>query len=163
MGRGEAVDEQRKSLEAAGDGLLLAFARLYLHERRAEVPYSIHARITSLMVRNSTLERIAEGEGIKGREGEKPADALEIAIAIRYYREGFEGVRVWLCGLFDRHLDIAEEIRKILEPSPEDALSKSVRGALKMVIGQQGGKITGSTLDIATKQIVAQLRNGSGT
>lgn len=57
-------------------------------------------------------------------------------------------------------MDIGEEVRKILEPSPEDALTKSVRGALKMVIGQQGGKITGSTLDLATKQIVAQLRNG---
>jgi hypothetical protein len=62
--------------------------------------------------------------------------------------------------LFDRYLDIEEEIRKILEPSPEDALSKSVRGALKMVIGQQGGKVTGSNLDEVTKQIVLQLRNG---
>jgi hypothetical protein len=70
---------------------------------------------------------------------------------------------VWLCGLFDRYLDINEEVRKILEPSPEDALFKSVRGALKMVIGQQGGKVTGSNLDEVTKQIVAQLRNGTGS
>jgi len=112
------------------------------------------------MVNNRTLAEIAEGEGIRGREGEKLSDAFEVAIAIRYYREGFESVRVWLCGLFDRYLDINEEVRKILEPSPEDALVKSVRGALKMVIGQHGGKITGSTLDLATKQIVMQLRNG---
>jgi hypothetical protein len=85
-----------------------------------------------------------------------------VAIAIRYYREGFESVRVWLCGLFDRYLDINEEVRRILEPTPEDKLSKSVRGALKMVIGQQGGKVTGSNLDEVTKQLVKQLRNGAG-
>ena len=100
--------------------------------------------------------------GIRGREGEKLSDAFEVAIAIRYYREGFESVRVWLCGLFDRYLDINEEVRRILEPTPEDKLSKSVRGALKMVIGQQGGKVTGSNLDEVTKQLVKQLRNGAG-
>jgi dsRNA-specific ribonuclease len=153
------MDEERKKLEAIGDGLLLVVARLYLRDQ-PNVPYKIHMRLISRMVNNQTLCAIADGEGIKGREGEKLSDAFEVAIAIRYYREGFESVRVWLCGLFDRYLDINEEVRRILEPTPEDKLSKSVRGALKMVLGQQGGKITGSTLDLATKQIVAQFRNG---
>jgi hypothetical protein len=155
------MDEERKKLEACGDGLLLAVARLYLRDQ-PNVPYKIHMRLISRMVNNRTLAEIAEGEGTRGREGEKLSDAFEVAIAIRYYREGFESVRVWLCGLFDRYLDINEEVRKILEPSSDDALSKSVRGALKMVIGQQGGKVTGSNLDEVTKQIVAQLRNGTG-
>jgi hypothetical protein len=36
-------------------------------------------------------------------------------------------------------MDRGEEVRKILEPSPEDAPTKSVRSVLKMVIGQQEG------------------------
>lgn len=112
------------------------------------------------MVRNSTLTEIATGEKIKGREGEKLSDAFEVAVDLRYYCEGFDSVRVWLWSLFERYVDIEEEVRRMLEPAPDDHLSKSVRRALKMVIGQQGGKITGSTSDIATRQIVAQLRNG---
>jgi hypothetical protein len=157
------MDEERKKLEACGDGLLLACARLYLREQHAGVEYKIHMRLISLLVRNSTLAQIAEGEGIKGREGEKVSDAFEVAIALHYYRNGFQSLRVWLSGLFDRYLDITEEVRRILEPSPEDKLTKQVRGALKMVIGQQGGKVTGSNLDEVTKQIVAQLRNGNGS
>ena len=49
----------------------------------------------------------------------------------------------------------------MLDPPPDDALTKSVRGALKMVIGQNGGKVTGSTLDLATRQIGAQLRGAT--
>lgn len=69
-------------------------------------------------------------------------------------------MRVWLWRLFDKYVDIREEVRKILEPSPDDMLSKSVRGALKMAIQQQGGKTTHETAEKAAKQIVAQLRNG---
>lgn len=157
------MDEKRKQLEAIGDGLLLAVARLYLKERHPSVPYSIYQRLVSLMVRNSTLEQIAQGEGIKGLPGEKPADALEIAIALRLYQQGFASLRLWLFGLFNRHLDIQQEAERILNPPPEDSLTKQVRGALKMVIGQNGGKVTGSTLDLATRQIVGQLRNsGAG-
>jgi dsRNA-specific ribonuclease len=150
------MDEERKKLEACGDGLLLAVARLYLRDQ-PNIPYKIHMRLISHMVNNQTLAEIAEGEGIRGREGEKLSDAFEVAIALHYYRSGFQSLRRWLWSLFDKYFNIAEEVRKILEPSPEDALFKSVRGALKMVIGQQGGEITGSTLDLATKQIVAQL------
>ena len=58
------MDEKRKQLEAIGDGLLLAVARLYRKERHPAVPYAIYTRLVSLMVRNSTLEQIAEGESI---------------------------------------------------------------------------------------------------
>jgi dsRNA-specific ribonuclease len=156
------MNEERKKLEAIGDGLLLACARLYLREQHARVSYALHMRLISRMVNNRTLAEIAEGEGIRGREGEKLSDVFEVAIALHYYRHGFRSVRLWLFGLFGKYLDIAEEVRRILEPSPEDKLMKQVRGALKMVIGQQGGKVTGSNLDEVTKQIVAQLRNGTG-
>lgn len=154
------MDEERKKLEAIGDGLLLAVSRLYLREQHGSVPYKIHTRVISRMVKNTTLTEIAQGEGIRGLKDEKLSDAFEVAIALKYYREGFDSVRLWLWSLFDKYLDIAEEVRRILEPAPEDKLSKQVRGALKMVIGQQGGKVTGSNLDEVTKQIVAQLRNG---
>jgi dsRNA-specific ribonuclease len=155
------MDEERKKLEACGDGLLLAVARLYLKDHPS-IPYKIHMRLISRMVNNQTLCEIATAEVIRGREGEKLSDAFEVAIALHYYRHGFRSLRLWLSGLFDKYLDIAGEVRRILEPTPDDKLTTQVRGALKMVIGQQGGKITGSTLDLATKQIVAQLRNGTG-
>lgn len=158
---GAAMDEDRKKLEAIGDGLLLACARLYLREQHTPVPYSLHMRLVARMVRNSTLTEIAEGESIRGREGEKLSDAFEVSISLRYYREGFDSVRLWLCSLFNKYVDITEEVRRMLEPSPDDHLSKRVRGALKMVISQQGGKITGASLDKATEQIVRQLQNGS--
>jgi hypothetical protein len=127
------------------------------------VAYSLHRRLISRLVRNLTLTEIAKGEGIKGREGEKAADALEIAIALHYYRAGFDSVRTWLWRLFDKYIDIEEEVRRIMESAPDDKLTVQIRGALKMVIGQQGGKVTGSNLDEVTKQIVAQLRNGTGS
>ncbi|HEX8843089.1 MAG TPA: hypothetical protein VF791_00385 [Pyrinomonadaceae bacterium] len=155
------MDEERKKLEACGDGLLLACARLYLREKHKDVPYKVHMRLISRMISNQTLAGIAKSEGIRGIEGEKPSDSLEVAIALHYYSHGFQSLRRWLWRLFEKHLDIREEVRRILEPSPEDKLTKQVRGALQMVISQQGGKITGSTLDIATRQIVGQLRNGA--
>lgn len=36
------------------------------------------------MVNNRTLAEISEGEGIRGREGEKLSDAFEVAIALHY-------------------------------------------------------------------------------
>jgi hypothetical protein len=60
------------------------------------------------------------------------------------YRHGFRSLRLWLFSLFDKYMDVAGEVRKILEPTPEDKLTKQVRGALKMVIGQNGGKDTDS-------------------
>ena len=156
------MDERHKSLEAAGDGLLLAVARLYLFERREAVPYKVHSRVCSLLVRNSTLAKMAEGEGIRGQEGEKLSDAFEVAIAIHYFRHGFNSARLWLFGLFDKYLDVRAEVEHILNP-PEDGLTKQVRGALKMVISQHGGNLTSRNLDAVAKQIVAQLRsNGNG-
>jgi len=89
------MNEERKKLEAIGDGLLLAVARLYLRDQ-PNVPYKIHMRLISRMVNNRTLAEIAEGEGIRGREGEKPSDAFEVAIALHYYRHGFRSLRLWL-------------------------------------------------------------------
>ena len=155
------MDEQRKSLEAVGDGLLLAVARLYLYDRRAEIPYSVHTRVISQMVRNSTLERIARGEGIRGREGEKLSDAFEVFVGLHYYRRGFRSLRLWLFSLFTKYLDVRAEAERILNPPPDDALTKQVRGALKMVISQHGGNVHAGNLDKATKQIVGQLR-GTG-
>jgi dsRNA-specific ribonuclease len=152
------MDEERKKLEAVGDGLLLACARLYLRDRHKDVPYKIHLRLISVLVKNTTLAEIAQGERIRGHEGEKLSDAFEIAVAIHYYRHGFESARAWLFGLFEKYINMAAEVERIINPpTPEDGLYKSVRGALKMVIGQQGGKVTGSNLDEVTKQIVRQL------
>lgn len=156
------MDEQRKKLEAIGDGLLLACARLYLRDHHPSVSYRLYARLVSRMIRNTTLAEIAKGEGIKGHAGEPLQDALEVAFALRYYRDGFESLRVWLFGLFDKYVSIPDEVRKILEPPPEDRLFKSVRGALKTVIGQQGGKVTGSNLDEVSKQVVRQVRSNGG-
>jgi dsRNA-specific ribonuclease len=155
------MTEDEKKLESIGDALLMVAARLYLTRRG--VAYSLYTRLTSRMVCNQTLVRIAEAEGIKGLtpESKSRADALEVEIARRFYAEGFAAVRAWTWALFDAHLDIAEEVRRILEPSPDDVLTRQVRGALKMAIGQQGGKVTGSNLDEVTRQLVVHLRNGS--
>jgi hypothetical protein len=48
------MDEERKKLEACGDRLLLAVARLYLRDQ-PNVPYKIHIQIISRMVNNRTL------------------------------------------------------------------------------------------------------------
>jgi dsRNA-specific ribonuclease len=100
------MNEPRKKLEAIGDGLLLAVARLYLREQHAEVSYTLHARIICHMISNAFLEQIARAEGIKGLKGEKLSDALEVAIAIHYYMNGFESVKVWLWRMFDKYLSI---------------------------------------------------------
>jgi hypothetical protein len=69
-------------------------------------------------------------------------------------------VRAWAFGLFEKYVNIPAEVERMLAPpSPDDHLYKSIRGALKTVIGQQGGKVTGSNLDEVTKHIVGQLRS----
>jgi dsRNA-specific ribonuclease len=109
------MDEERKKLEAIGDGLLLAVARLYLRDQPS-VPYKIHMRLISRMVNNRTLAEIAEGEGLWGSDGERAADAFEIAVALHYFRHGFHSLRLWLSGLFDKYLDIRAEVERILNP-----------------------------------------------
>jgi hypothetical protein len=86
------------------------------------------------------------------------SNAFEVAIAIRYYREGFESVRVWLWSLFDKYVDIRQEVRRILEPPPEDKLLRQVLGSLRQAMNNQEGKITDA--EKAARQIVATLRNG---
>ena len=153
--KGPAMNDPDKKLEACGDGLLLACARLYLKERHPGIPYSRWTRLTALLVNNRTLARIAEGEGI--RAGKESADELEKEIARRFYREGFGGVRAWLWSLFDRHVDIAEEARKMLDPDEQDALVRAVRGALRCTLKQGSGPITEQSIEQAAKQIVAHL------
>jgi len=64
------MDEEAKKLEAAGDGLRLACARLYFRDRHGDVPYSLYTRLITLMVNNRTLAEIALAEGIyEGRDG----------------------------------------------------------------------------------------------
>lgn len=75
------INDENKKLEACGDGLLLACARLYLKEHHPQIPYSLYTRLTSTLVRNRTLDRIAQGEGI--HFGDRAADAFEREIARR--------------------------------------------------------------------------------
>jgi dsRNA-specific ribonuclease len=158
------MSEQEKKLEACGDGLLLACARLYLKDRHSHLPYQIYTRLVATIIRNTTLETIAEGEGIRGKgEGKHTgADALEMLIARFYYRAGFESVKEWLFSLFDKYLDIEEEARKILAPTPEDKFVKQVRGAVKMVVSQRG-PITANNVEKMSALVAAHLQqNGNG-
>lgn len=148
--------EERKKLEATGDGLLLAIARLYLRDRHPSVPYSLYQPLTVRLVRNNFLAETAQAEGIRGMEGEKPEVAMEIAIALHYYQHGFRSLRRWLSLLFDRYAHIEEEAGRMLDPTPDDRLMRQIRGALKMAMHNQGGKIT--DIDKATKQVIAQLK-----
>ncbi|MGB9182359.1 MAG: hypothetical protein WCB68_24225 [Pyrinomonadaceae bacterium] len=154
------MSEQDKKLEACGDALLLACARLYLTERHSDVPYQLYTRIIALKASNKTLTRIAEGEGFKGTgEGQhKDADALEVITARFYHRAGFETVREWLWTMFDKYLDVEEEVRKILNPTPDDKFLKQMRGAIKTVVSQRG-PITVNNAEQRAAQIVAQLQS----
>jgi uncharacterized membrane protein len=115
------------------------------------------------MICNSTLAQIAEGVGIKGLtdDSKSSANALEIEAARIFYAEGFAGVRAWAFVLFEKHLDITEEVRRILNPTPADKLVRQARGALKNAITARGGKITGNMVEQAAREIAAQL-NYSG-
>lgn len=147
-----------KKLEAVGDGLLLACARLYLRDRCRGIPYELYTRLTSRMVNNRTLTLMAKAEGIHpGPHG--AADAFEREIARMYYSRGFRDTKRWLWSLFDRHMDIEEEARRILDPSEKDRLLKVVRGALKNAMRTEGQQIPDKTLETATKQIVSHLKN----
>lgn len=157
MGGDGCLNEERKKLEAIGDGLLLAVARLYLKERHPDVPYKLYTRITSRLICNETLEVIGAGEGIRGMEEEKLSDAMEIAIANRLYIDCFAGLRAWLWQLFDKYVDVREEARKILEPTKDDKLERRVHGALKQAMHNQGGKITDARK--AAQMIATNLRN----
>jgi dsRNA-specific ribonuclease len=149
------MNDEPKKLEAIGDALVLAVARLYLTERHPQIPYTLYTPLVALLVRNKTLDRIAHGEGI--HFGDHAADAFEREIASRFYREGFGNVRAWLWSLFDKYVDVREEARRLTDPQATDALFRIVRGALCNVIKGSNGKITEQNADGATKQIVSRL------
>lgn len=151
------MNEERKKLAAIGDGLLLAVARLYLKERHPDLPYKLYTRITSRLISNEALEMIATGEGLRGREEEKLSDAMEIAIANKLYSDGFASLRGWLWQLFDKYVDVREEVRKILEPTNDDKLERRLHGALKQAMHSQGGKILDAKK--AAQMIAINLRN----
>jgi dsRNA-specific ribonuclease len=65
------MSDESKKLEACGDGILLACARLYLKERHAGLPYALWTRLVALLVNNRTLARIAAAEGYRSGSGRK--------------------------------------------------------------------------------------------
>jgi hypothetical protein len=100
------MTEHDKKMEAVGDGLLLACARLYIF--RQKVSYNVYQELTQKLVGNETIAIFAHAEGLKPVENaNKPyARALEIEIARRYYEEGFRNVRHWVFGLFDKYVKL---------------------------------------------------------
>lgn len=87
------------------------------------------------------------------------ADAFEREIARRYYSQGFREVKLWLWSLFDRHMDINEEARRMVDPDEVERLMKVVRGALKNAMKLEHQKVTERSIEIASKQIVSHLKN----
>jgi dsRNA-specific ribonuclease len=153
------MNEEDKKLEACGDGLLLACARLYLRDRHRGIPYALYTRLITQMVCNRTLARISQAEGVhRGQDG--AADALEREIARRYYREGFRDMKHWLWALFDRHLDVAEAARQMLDPDERERLQKIVRGAIRATMKQERQSVTERSIERAARQIVSHLKTG---
>jgi hypothetical protein len=134
------MKEHRKRMAAVGDGILLACARLFLYEHRRDVPYKIHTKLIALMVCNNKLIEIAALEGMKADEDEKLSDAFEVEVAGYYFGHGFRDTKYWLWGIFKKHFNLTEEVRRILEPAPVDKLEKQIRGALKGLL--RNGQIT---------------------
>jgi hypothetical protein len=125
------MTEYRRRLAAVGDGLLLAAARLYLFNHRQLYPYTINAKLIGRMVSNERLIEIAAREGITAQDGEKLSDAFEVEVAERFFAYGFKSVREWLEQIYNKHFDLEEEVRRILEPAPIDKIERQIRGALK--------------------------------
>jgi len=159
------MNEEGKKLEAVGDGLLLACARLYLKEQHSSISYSLYTKIITRMVSNKNLAVIARGEGLAptAERQDSEADALEILIARRFYQDGFGGMRAWLWSLFDKYMEVEEEARKLLDPTLNDALVRSVQGALRNAMRNNSGKVTEQNIEKAAKQIVAQLQQSSSS
>lgn len=104
------MTEHDRKMEAVGDGLLLASARLYIFRQKVE--YNLYTKLTQKLVCNETLAIIAHGEDLAPADAQRNsyAVALEIEIARRYYAEGFRNTRHWLFGLFDKHVDMRKEL-----------------------------------------------------
>jgi hypothetical protein len=148
------MNDEPKKLEAIGDALVLAVARLYLHTRHSDVDYKHYQRLLPRFVSNRALEALADHEGITG---EQPADAFEREIARRFYREGFASVRAWLWSLFDAHVDVKEELRRLTDPTSADAIYRVVLGGLRNVLKGGTGKITEGNAHAAAQQIASRL------
>ncbi|MDQ3818525.1 MAG: hypothetical protein M3362_12730 [Acidobacteriota bacterium] len=150
------MNEQRKREEAIGDALLLVSARLYLNLRK-EVPYSLQTRVISQMVNNDKLIEIAAREGIKGEIGERLCDAFEVEIAHHYFNHGFRDTKLWLWGIFDKYFDLKEEVRRILQPTPQDKLERQIRGVLKTALSN-------GQIDVQhTAQMIVKVLRGAGS
>ncbi len=57
-------------------------------------------------------------------------------------------------GIFDKYFDLKEEVRRILQPTPQDKLERQIRGVLKTVTSQ--GKLD---VQKTARMIVKVLRD----
>jgi hypothetical protein len=78
-------------------------------------------------------------------------------IARQFYRQGFNGARLWLWGLFDKYVSITNEVRKIEDPQEADRLERVVTGALRNAVKDSGGQITEAGIESAARQVVIRL------
>lgn len=85
------------------------------------------------------------------------ADAFELKIVERLYRYGFDSVSSWLWSLFDKHINIQDEVSCILHPDDQDKLEEQVYGALHHAMKNNGGTITNPQQ--AAKNIIQVLKN----
>lgn len=151
------MNEGRKRLATVGDGLLLVSARLYLYNHR-NIPYKINTKLISRLVSNDKLIEIAAREGVTAEVEEKLSDAFEVHIANHYFTHGFRDTKFWLWTIFDKHFDLAEEVRRILEPAPLDKVEGQIRGALKTLSSR--GQIT----DVQkTAQVIVRVLRDAGS
>lgn len=127
----QTMTEHRKWLAAVGDAILLASVRLYLYNRRQGIPYAAHARLIGRMVCNERLIELAIRERLTAHDGEKLSDSFEVETAERFLFYGFKSASEWIEQVYDRHFDLAGEVRRIMEPAPLDKIERQVRGALK--------------------------------
>lgn len=125
------MNEHRRRLAAVGDGILLACVRLILFNHRTEFPYRINAALVGKMVCNDKLIEIAIREGLTTIDGEKLSDSFEVEIAEHFLNQGFRSTRLWLEGIYQKHFDLQDEIRRMLEPTTQDRAEAQIRGVLK--------------------------------
>ena len=99
---------------------------------------------------------IAARLGIKATDGEKLSDAFKVEIASYYFNHGFRDTKHWLWEIYDKHFDLRDEVRRILEPTLADKVERQIRGALKTLLNK--GQIT--DVQKTTKVILKALQNG---
>jgi hypothetical protein len=143
-----------KKLEAVGDALLLASARMYLRDQHGSIPYELYTHLIAYMVSNRRLEIMAEGEGVGG---ENPAASMEMAIASHFYKFGFDSCKLYVWSLFDKYLDIESEVRRRTDPTRADRFTRILHGALRNSIKAQGGQITERNSEQVARQMIRLL------